>query len=73
MPACARFDAGAWRCGGQWGAQSPWEIAAYERTLARIFHEFEMFIGKASGVQLYDCYRKPPITQPMDISGSPAG
>jgi hypothetical protein len=42
-------------------------------TLSRIFHEFEMFIGKASGAQLYDCYRKLLITLPMGISGAPAG
>jgi len=40
---------------------------------ARIFHAFEMFMGKASGAPLYFCYRKPLITQPMDISDAPAG
>jgi hypothetical protein len=32
-----------------------------------------MFIGKASGAPLYKCYRKPLITRPMGISGSPEG
>jgi len=41
--------------------------------LARIFHAFEMFMGKASGAPLYYCYRKPLITQTMSISGAPAG
>ncbi len=41
--------------------------------LARIFHAFEMFMGKASGALLYFCYRKPLITRPMDISDAPAG
>jgi hypothetical protein len=41
--------------------------------LARIFQAFEMFIDKASGAPLYECYRKPLITQPMSISGAPAG
>jgi diadenylate cyclase len=41
--------------------------------LPRIFHAFEMFIGKASGAPLYECYRKPLITRPMGISGAPAG
>jgi len=41
--------------------------------LTRIFHAFEMFMGKASGALLYFCYRKPLITQPMNISDAPAG
>ena len=43
------------------------------RCLTRIFHAFEMFIYKASGAPLYECYRKPLITQSMGISGAPAG
>jgi hypothetical protein len=41
--------------------------------LSRIFHAFEMFIGKASEAPLYECYRKPLITRPIGISGAPAG
>ena len=43
------------------------------RTSTRIFHAFEMFIGKAAGALLYECYRKPLITRPMGISSTPAG
>jgi len=42
-------------------------------SLARIFHAFEMFMGKASGAPLYFCYRKPLITPPRDISNAPVG
>jgi hypothetical protein len=32
-----------------------------------------MFMGKPSGALLYGMYRKRLITQPMSISGAPAG
>jgi hypothetical protein len=48
-------------------------LPAEPRALTLIFHAFEMFIGKAAGALLYECYRKPLITRPMSISGAPAG
>jgi|GEM_PF-1727757 len=51
----------------------PNEVSVNIGPLAWIFHAFEMFIGKASGAPLYACYRKRLITQPMGISGAPAG
>ena len=46
---------------------------AEDRSIARIFHAFEMFIGKTSGAPLYACYRKSLITKQMGISGVPVG